>query len=80
MDYNISSEKLEHPLLKNYWRYYSCISKIGNQVFRHRSNCKDIIMELHGERSGRRTQDIDIAIAVDKWEEFKTIEYEITTA
>ena len=34
-------------------------------------------MELHGEKSGRRTQDIDIAIAVDKWEEFSTIEKEI---
>ena len=28
-------------------------------------------------KSGRRTQDIDIAIAVDKWEEFSTIEKEI---
>ncbi|GIZ09527.1 hypothetical protein [Flavobacterium sp. UMI-01] len=34
-------------------------------------------MELHGERSGRRTQDIDIAIAIDKWEQFSTIEKEI---
>lgn len=79
MDYNISSEKLEHPLLKKLLtELIPVFQKLEIKFFVIGATARDIIMELHGERSGRRTQDIDIAIAVDKWEEFKTIEYEIT--
>lgn len=79
MDYNISSEKLEHPLLKKLLTdIIPVFQKLEIKFFVIGATARDIIMELHGERSGRRTQDIDIAIAVDKWEEFKTIEDEIT--
>lgn len=79
MDYNISSEKLEHPLLKKLLTdIIPVFQKLKIKFFVIGATARDIIMELHGERSGRRTQDIDIAIAVDKWEEFKTIEDEIT--
>lgn len=78
MDYNISSEKLEHPLLKKLLdELIPVFQKLGIKFFVIGATARDIIMELHGEKSGRRTQDIDIAIAVDKWEEFKTIENEI---
>lgn len=79
MDYNISSEKLEHPLLKNLLNeLIPVFQKLEIKFFVIGATARDIIMELHGEKSGRRTQDIDIAIAVDKWEELKNIEKEIT--
>ena len=79
MDYNISSEKLEHPLLKKLLdELIPLFQKLEIKFFVIGATARDIIMELHGEKSGRRTQDIDIAIAVDKWEEFETIEKEIT--
>lgn len=75
MDYNISSEKLEHPLLKKLLdELIPVFQKLEIKFFVIGATARDIIMELHGEKSGRRTQDIDIAIAVDKWEEFSTIE------
>src|SRR5690606_30891110 len=78
MDYNISSEKLEHPLLKRLLdELIPVFQKLEIKFFVIGAIARDIIMELHGERSGRRTQDIDIAIAVDKWEEFEIIENEI---
>ncbi|TBO44537.1 hypothetical protein EYS08_03140 [Pedobacter kyonggii] len=42
------------------------------------ATARDIIMELNGQKSARRTQDIDIAIAVNKWEEFAAVEKAIT--
>lgn len=79
MGYNISSEKLEHPLLKKLLEeLIPVFKKLEIKFFVIGATARDIIMELHGEKSGRRTQDIDIAIAVDKWEEFETIEKEIT--
>ena len=78
MDYNISSEKLEHPLLKKLLdELIPVFQKLEIKFFVIGATARDIILELHGEKSGRRTQDIDIAIAVDKWEEFETIEKEI---
>lgn len=79
MDYNISSDKLEHPILKKLLEeLIPVFQKLEIKFFVIGATARDIIMELHGEKSGRRTQDIDIAIAVDKWEEFSTIEKELT--
>jgi predicted nucleotidyltransferase len=78
MDYNLSSEKLEHPLLKKLLdELIPVFQKLEIKFFVIGATARDIIMELHGEKSGRRTQDIDIAIAIDKWEEFSIIEKEI---
>lgn len=78
MDYNLSSEQLEHPLLKKLLdELIPVFLKLEIKFFVIGATARDIIMELHGEKSGRRTQDIDIAIAIDKWEEFSTIEKEI---
>jgi len=80
MDYSISSEKLEHPLLKKLLdELIPVFQKLEIKFFVIGATARDIIMELHGEKSGRRTQDIDIAIAVDKWSAFSTIEKEITS-
>lgn len=79
MDYNISSDKLKHPLLKKLLdELIPVFQKLEIKFFVIGATARDIIMELHGEKSGRRTQDIDIAIAVDKWEQFENIEKEIT--
>lgn len=78
MDYNISSEKLAHPLLNKLLNeLIPLFEKLKVKFFVIGATARDIIMEIHGEQSGRRTQDIDIAIAVDKWEEFSIIEKEI---
>lgn len=78
MDYNLSSEKLEHPLLKKLLEeLIPVFQKLEIKFFVIGATARDIIMEIHGEKSGRRTQDIDIAIAIDKWDEFSTIEKEI---
>lgn len=42
------------------------------------ATARDIIMELHGGDSGRLTYDLDIAITVSNWEQYKTMENEIT--
>lgn len=78
MDYNLSSDKLEHPLLKRLLDdLIPVFQKLEIKFFVIGATARDIIMELHGEQSGRRTQDIDIAIAIDKWEEFENVEREI---
>jgi len=79
MDYNISSEKLEHPLLKKLLgELIPVFQKLEIKFFVIGATGRDIIMKLHGEKTGRRTQVIDIAIAVDKWSAFSTIEEKIT--
>lgn len=78
MDYSISSEKLEHPLLKKLLGdLIPVFQKLEIKFFVIGATARDIIMELHGEKSGRRTKDIDIALAIDKWDEFSNIEKEI---
>jgi len=42
------------------------------------ATARDIIMELNDESSGRLTHDLDIAITINDWEQYKTIEEGIT--
>jgi len=78
MAYNISSEKLEHPIIKSLLEELIPIfQKQEIKFFLIGATARDIIMELNSERGGRRTKDIDIAIAVEKWEEFEQIDREI---
>lgn len=42
------------------------------------ATARDIIMELNDESSGRLTHDLDIAITINDWEQYKTIEEAIT--
>ena len=69
MSYNISSDKFTHPLLKPILTELSAyFNKVGISFFVVGATARDIIMELHNERSGRLTQDLDIAITVNDWE------------
>jgi predicted nucleotidyltransferase len=79
MSYKISSEKIEHPLLKPLLEeLIPFFEKEGVKFFVIGATARDIILEINGEQSGRRTQDIDIAITIDKWEKFKEISEELT--
>ena len=80
MSYKISSEKIEHPLLKPLLEeLIPFFEKEGVKFFVIGATARDIILEINGEQSGRRTQDIDIAITIDKWEKFKEISEELNT-
>ena len=79
MSYKISSEKIEHPLLKPLLEeLIPFFEKEGVKFFVIGATARDIILEINGEQSGRRTQDIDIAITIDKWEKYKEISEELT--
>ncbi len=38
------------------------------------ATARDIIMQLHDEQSGRATRDLDIALAINDWDEYKKVE------
>ncbi len=75
MTYNISSDKFHHPLLKSLLGLLS--EFIQNDVLDFYvvgATARDIIMALHGEKSGRATLDLDIAIALSTWNRFDKVE------
>jgi len=75
MSYNISSDQLQHPLLKPIFKALSeFFGKKGIHFYVIGATARDIIMHLHNEKSGRATHDLDIAIAVDNWDRYKEIE------
>lgn len=79
MSYKISSEKIDHPLLKPLLEeLIPFFKQQGVKFFVIGATARDIILEINGEQSGRRTQDIDIAITIDKWEQFEKISVELT--
>lgn len=75
MSYNISSDKFQHPLLKpileKLTKYFS---KENIHFYLIGATARDIIMQLNDERSSRATHDLDIAIAISDWSEFKKVE------
>ncbi|MCF8352132.1 MAG: hypothetical protein K9H15_13270 [Bacteroidales bacterium] len=75
MTYNISSDKFHHPLLKALLEFLSITFQNDSLSFYViGATARDIIMALHGEKSGRATLDLDIAIAISSWERFKEVE------
>lgn len=79
MSYNISSNKIEHPIIKPLLEeLIPFFEERGIIFFVIGATARDIILEINGEQSGRRTQDIDIAIAIDKWEQFEKISTELS--
>jgi predicted nucleotidyltransferase len=75
MSYNISSSKFTHPLLKpillELTEYFK---EFGITFFVIGATARDIIMEIHNEKSGRLTHDLDIAITVNDWNQYHRIE------
>ncbi len=75
MSYKIDSEKLAHPLLKPILRELDDYFKDLNvQFFVIGATARDIVMEIHNEKSGRLTHDLDIAIAINDWNQYAEIE------
>ncbi|WP_037317965.1 nucleotidyl transferase AbiEii/AbiGii toxin family protein [Salegentibacter sp. Hel_I_6] len=78
MSYNISSEKFTHPLLKPILlELTGYFKEAGISFFVIGATARDIIMELHNAQSGRLTYDLDIAIAVNNWEQWVSLEKEL---
>lgn len=75
MSYNISSDKFQHPLLKPILEKLTVyFSKEEIHFYVIGATALDIIMQLNNERSSRATHDLDIAIAISDWSEFKKVE------
>jgi len=75
MSYNISSDKFQHPLLKPILEQLTdYFSKEGIHFYVIGATARDIIMQIHDEKVGRATHDLDIAIAISNWDEFQKVE------
>ena len=75
MSYSISSKKFDHPLLKPILEELTDYFKeSGISFFVIGATARDIIMELNDTTSGRLTHDLDIAITVKDWEQYKILE------
>lgn len=78
MDYRLEIEKLGHPLLKAlFGELIPIFEKLNIRFYIIGATARDIIMELHNLQSSRRTKDIDIAIAMNNWNEFAHLEKEV---
>lgn len=80
MSYNISSDKftqlLLKPILLELTEYFK---DSGISFFVIGATARDIIMELHDEQSGRLTYDLDVAITINDWSQWDTVEKEIVS-
>ncbi|WP_297085451.1 nucleotidyl transferase AbiEii/AbiGii toxin family protein [uncultured Draconibacterium sp.] len=75
MSYNISSDKFQHPLLKPILeKLTEYFSKEEIHFYVIGATARDIIMQIHDEKTGRATHDLDIAIAISNWDEFQKVE------
>jgi len=75
VSYNISSDKFQHPLLKPILeKLTDYFSKEEIHFYVIGATARDIIMQIHDEKVGRATHDLDIAIAISNWDEFQKVE------
>ena len=75
MSLNISSEKIDNPLLVELLcQLNRTFSKIGSDFFVIGATARDIILRVLANTSARRkTKDLDIAIAVTDWDKYNEI-------
>lgn len=76
MSYNISSENLNNPLLKDLLKELSgFFGGINVDFYVIGATARDIILSnLHNLVPERKTDDLDIAIAISDWSQFQSIE------
>ena len=70
MNFQISSKKIDNPLLVELLRKVSyCFAEIGQDFFVIGATARDILIrQLVGISSGRKTRDLDLAIAIPDWD------------
>lgn len=75
MNFQISSKKIDNPLLVELLRKVShCFAEIGQDFFVIGVTARDILIrQLVGISSGRKTRDLDLAIAIPDWDAFEEI-------
>lgn len=75
MDLNITSEKIANPLLVELLRKLTdSFNRMEREFYVIGATARDIIIrQLIGTTSGRRTKDLDIAIAIPDWSVFDEI-------
>lgn len=75
MNFQISSEKIGNPLLVDLLRKVSCcFAEIGKDFFVIGATARDILIrQLAGVSSGRKTRDLDLAIAIPNWDAFEEV-------
>lgn len=79
MSYNISSEDLNNPLLKELLKNLTdYFQSIDSDFYVIGATARDIILSgIHNQTSKRRTADLDIAIAIKDWDKFGQISKEL---
>ncbi len=75
MSLNISSEKIDNPLLIDLLRQLTrTFSRIENDFFVIGATARDIILQVLANTSAiRKTRDLDIAIAVTGWDKYNEV-------
>ncbi len=76
MSYNISSENLNNPLLKDLLKELNdFFGNINVDFYVIGATARDIILSnLHDLAPERKTDDLDIAVAITDWSQFQSIE------
>ncbi len=78
MDYKVESKNIEHPLLKPVLEeLIPVFEKRGIKFYVIGAVARDIILDLHNEKSNRVTMDLDLAIAISHWDDFENISADI---
>lgn len=77
-NHKINSRALNHPLMGSLLaELVPIFDSLGLRYYIIGATARDIVMEIYGEAPGRRTKDIDFAIAVNNWGDFETLETSI---
>lgn len=81
MDLKITSEKIANPLLVELLRKLTdSFNRMGREFYVIGATARDIIIrQLIGTTSGRKTKDLDIAIAIPDWSVFDEIKKRLVT-
>jgi predicted nucleotidyltransferase len=80
MNYHISKSQLANPIIKDIIRELNHhFNPKGISFFVIGAMARDINMQIHNEQSGRLTEDLDIALTVDNWEQWEKLKEDITT-
>lgn len=75
MSYNISSESFGNPILKELLEKLTIFfDSIDSEFYIIGATARDIIISgIHNQPPGRKTDDLDIAIAIPDWNKFREI-------